>query len=367
MKTVMVVVGTRPEIIKMAPIVRALQKNRIPLTFVHCGQHYDYNMAQQFIEELELPPPDYSYKVKVSSPGEQTARIIAYVDELLKKTVPSLVLVEGDTNSVLAAALAANKRGIPTGHVEAGLRSFDLRMPEEHNRRLTDHLSAYLFAPTERAKANLKSENVWGKIYVTGNTVVDAVIQHLPIAEKKSEILKKIRFEEFALATAHRAENVDDLTVLKNFMDAFAEAPVPVVYPMHPRTKKRLRQNKLYAKSKMLRNIQILPPLGYLDFLVLMKECELIITDSGGIQEEATAPCIRKPVLVIRLSTERPEAVEAGFARVVGTEKREILAAIEKTLKRRKELPDRSPFGDGDAAEKIVEIIKKDFFSAQEM
>jgi UDP-N-acetylglucosamine 2-epimerase (non-hydrolysing) len=362
MKTVMVVVGTRPEIIKMAPIIRALKKNRIPLTFVHCGQHYDHNMAQQFIEELELPPPDYGYKVKASSSGEQTARIITYMDKLLKKTAPSLVLVEGDTNSVLAAALTANKRGIPTGHVEAGLRNFDLRMPEEHNRRLTDHLSAYLFAPTERARANLKSESVWGKIFVTGNTVIDAVIQHLPIAEKKSEILKTIRFEKFALATAHRAENVDDLAVLKNFMGAFAESPVPVVYSMHPRTKKRLRQNKLYRQTKKSKNVQILPPVGYIDFLVLMRKSELIITDSGGIQEEATAPLIRKPVLVIRLSTERPEAVEAGFAKVVGTEKHEILSAIKVALESRKTLPEKSPFGDGNAAEKIAEIIGKDFF-----
>jgi UDP-N-acetylglucosamine 2-epimerase (non-hydrolysing) len=363
MKAVMVSVGTRPEIIKMAPVVRALRKSKIPLLFVHCGQHYDYNMAQQFIEELELPPPDYSYKVRASSLGEQTARIMMHMDRLLKKTVPALVLVEGDTNSVLAAALAANKQDIAVGHVEAGLRSFDLRMPEEHNRRLTDHLSAYLFAPTERAKTNLQNENVWGKICVTGNTVIDAVIQHLPIAEKKSEILKKIRFEKFALATAHRAENVDDLTVLKNFIDAFAESPVPVVYPMHPRTKKRLRQNKLYAKIKKHRNIQILPPLGYLDFLILMRKSELIITDSGGIQEEATAPVIRKPVLVIRLSTERPEAVETGFAKVVGTKKPEILAAIRTALTKQKELPSKSPFGDGNAAEKIVEIITKDFFS----
>jgi len=185
----------------------------------------------------------------------------------------------------------------------------------------------------------------------------------LPIAEKKSEILKKIRFEKFVLATAHRAENVDDLSVLKNFMDAFAESPVPVVYPMHPRTKKRLRENKMYAQIKKRENVQILPPLGYLDFLVLMKRSELIITDSGGIQEEATAPCIRKPVLVIRLSTERPEAVEAGFAKVVGTGKHEILAAIETALTRRKDLPKTSPFGDGHAAEKIVRIIRKDFVS----
>ncbi len=189
------------------------------------------------------------------------------------------------------------------------------------------------------------------------------MIQHLPIAEKKSKILEKIRFKKFALATAHRAENVDDLAVLKNFIDVFAESPVPVVYPMHPRTKKRLRQNKMYAQTRNLKNLQILPPLGYLDFLLLMKKSEVIITDSGGIQEEATAPCLRKPVVVIRLSTERPEAVEAGFAKVVGTEKREILAAIETAVANRKELPCGSPFGDGNAAEKIVEIIKRDFFS----
>jgi UDP-N-acetylglucosamine 2-epimerase (non-hydrolysing) len=362
MKAVMIVAGTRPEIIKMAPVVRALQKHEIPFKFVHCGQHYDYNMVQKFIEDLELPPPDYALSVKTYSPGVQTAQIMMQLDGLLEKTAPPLVLVEGDTNSVLATALAANKRGIPTGHVEAGLRSFDLRMPEEHNRRLTDHLSAYLFAPTERAKANLKNENVWGKIYVTGNTVVDSVLQHLPIAEKKSKVLKRIRFKEFALATAHRAENVDDLSVLRNFIEAFAEAPLPVVYPMHPRTQKRLRQNSLYSKVKKLGNIQILPPLGYLDFLVLMKESKLIITDSGGIQEEATASSIRKPVLVIRLSTERPEAVETGFAKVVGTKKRDILTAIEATMENRGELPETSPFGDGDAAEKIVDVIQDAFF-----
>jgi len=362
MKTVMVVVGTRPEIIKMAPIVRALRKNKISTTFVHCGQHYDYNMSQQFIEDLELPLPDYAYKVKSYSPGAQTAKIIAYMDKLLKETAPSLVLVEGDTNSVLAAAVVANKCKIPVGHVEAGLRSFDLRMPEEHNRRLTDHLSAFLFAPTERAEANLRRESVWGKIYVTGNTVIDAVIQHLPIAEKKSEILKKIRFEKFALATAHRAENVDDEAVLRAFVEVFASSPVPVVYPMHPRTKKRLRQNKMYAQISKRGNVQILPPLGYLDFLVLMKKSELIITDSGGIQEEATAPSIRKPVLVIRLSTERPEAVEAGFAKVVGTDKNKILTAIETALSKRKPLPDKSPFGDGNAAEKIAKIISESSF-----
>jgi UDP-N-acetylglucosamine 2-epimerase (non-hydrolysing) len=363
MKTVVVVAGTRPEIIKMAPIIRALQKTMIPLKFVYCGQHYDYNMSQQFIEDLELPPPDYVFKIDVASPGAQTAQIILHMDLLLEKIVPSVVLVEGDTNSVLAAALAANKRSVPIGHVEAGLRSFDLRMPEEHNRRLTDHISEYLFAPTGRAKANLKREHVWGKIYMTGNTVIDAVFQHLPIAEKKSKIMDKIPFKKFALATAHRTENVDDLGVLRNFMEAFAEAPLPVVYPMHPRTKKRLRQNGLFSKIEKLDNLLILPPLGYLDFLVLMKESKLIMTDSGGIQEEATTPGIRKPVLVIRLSTERPEAVETGFAKIVGTEKRDILTSIQDTIDKRVDLPEKSPFGDGNAAEKIIAPILQDFFS----
>lgn len=363
MKTAMVVAGTRPEIIKMAPIIRVLQKKEIPTTFVHCGQHYDHNMSQQFIEDLQLPSPDYTYKIEANSSGVQTAKTIIYMDQVLKETSPAVILVEGDTNSVLAAAVAANKREIPLGHVEAGLRSFDLRMPEEHNRRLTDHVSSFLFAPTERARSNLENENVWGKIYVTGNTVIDAVFQHLPIAEKKSDIMKKIRFNKFALATAHRAENVDDKKVLKTFMEVFAHSPVPIVCPMHPRTKKRLLQNKLYTQIRNLENVQILPPLGYLDFLVLMKKSEFIITDSGGIQEEATAPSIMKPVLVIRLSTERPEAVETGFAKVVGTSRHKILAAIETAMTRRKELPQKSPFGDGNSADKIVEIIQEELFA----
>jgi len=341
----------------MAPVIRALNEKSLPYVFVHCGQHYDYNMSQQFIEELELPAPDFGFKVRAYSPGLQTGRIMALIEGVIKKVESKIVLVEGDTNGVLASALAAVKSNIPVGHVEAGLRSFDLRMPEEHNRRLTDHISTYLFAPTETAKNNLKRESAWGKIYVTGNTVIDAVIQHLPIGEKKSKILEKVRFEKFVLATAHRAENVDDFTVLQSFMEGFAESPIPVVYPMHPRTKKRLWQSKIYAKIRKSGNVQILPPLGYLDFLVLMRKCEMIVTDSGGIQEEATAPCIRKPVLVIRLSTERPEAVQAGFAQVVGVEKRKILEAMERTLKHPKELPDKSPYGDGNAAEKIAKII----------
>jgi UDP-N-acetylglucosamine 2-epimerase (non-hydrolysing) len=356
----MIIVGTRPEIIKMAPLVRAFKERNLPFVFVHCGQHYDYNMSQQFVEELELPRPDYGFKFRARSQGLQTARILALAESAVKKVKPRNVLVEGDTNGTLACALAAVKLNVPVGHVEAGLRSFDLRMPEEHNRRLVDHMSTYLFAPTEVAKANLMKENVWGKIYVTGNTVIDAVEQHLPLAEKKSNVMERIRFRSFALATAHRAENVDNPAVLRNFAEAFDEAPLPVVYPIHPRSRKRLRQQKMLRKLSRSKNVQLLQPLGYFDFLVLTKNCEMIITDSGGIQEEATAPAIRKPVLVTRLSTERPEAVRAGFAKVVGVDKDGILAGIRSTLSERSELPRTSPYGDGSAAEKIGEIIRRE-------
>ena len=356
----MIVVGTRPEIIKMAPLIRAMRKRCIPHVFVHCGQHYDYNMSQQFIEELELPPPDYGFKVRAYSPGLQTARILTLVERVVKKAEPQVVLVEGDTNGVLASALAAVKLDVTVGHVEAGLRSFDLRMPEEHNRRLVDHISKYLFAPTEIAKKNLEREAVWGNIYVTGNTVIDAVIQHVPLAERSSSIMDTIRFRRFALVTAHRAENVDDPVALRSFLEAFAQAPIPVVYPMHPRTRKRLRQQNMLRKFSNSENVQLLQPLGYFDFLVLMRRCEMIITDSGGIQEEATAPPIRKPVLVVRLSTERPEAVTAGFAKVVGVEKCNILKAMEQTLASKFAAERMSPYGDGKAAENILDILTRE-------
>jgi UDP-N-acetylglucosamine 2-epimerase (non-hydrolysing) len=317
-------------------------------------------MSQQFIEELELPAPDYGFKVKAHSPGLQTARILTFIERVVKKTKPQVVLVEGDTNGVLASALAAVKLDRAVGHVEAGLRSFDLRMPEEHNRRLVDHISKYLFAPTKIAQNNLEKEAVWGNIYVTGNTAIDAVIQHVPLADKKSNITDQIRFKRFALVTAHRAENVDDPVVLRNFLEAFAHAPIPVVYPMHPRTRKRVLQQRMLKKLSDAENIQFLQPLGYFDFLVLMRKCEMIITDSGGIQEEATAPPIRKPVLIIRLSTERPEAVMSGFAKVVGVKKISILKAIGQTLASEFTAQKVSPYGNGKAAENILGILTRE-------
>lgn len=360
MTKLIIVLGTRPEIIKMAPIVRALQRHEQSFVIVNTGQHYDYNLSLQFIKELGLPQPDYDLKVRERSPGRQTGRIVIGFEKILQKEKSLITLVEGDTNSVLAAAIATNKQGVAVGHVEAGLRSFDLRMPEEHNRRLVDHISTYLFAPTENAKRNLERESVWGKIYITGNTVIDACQENLPIAEERSKIMEKIAFGEYMLATVHRAENVDNPEVLRDLIEAFLEAPLPVVLPAHPRTVKRMRRYGLWRRTVSSRNIHLMPPVGYFDFLLLMKNCKLILTDSGGIQEEATAPSIRRPVLVLRISTERPEAVEAGFARVVGVEKEGILKAINETIEGEIVLPKSSPFGDGSAGERIVKILMEE-------
>jgi len=354
---VMIGVGTRPEIIKMAPVMRAFDRCGFPYTFVHSGQHHDYNLSLQFIEELGLRKPDYNLRVRERAPGRQTGRILIGFERAIKMFKPSLLLVEGDTNSVLAAALAANKNGVAVGHVEAGLRSFDLRMPEEHNRRLVDHIASYLFAPTENAKRNLTRENVWGRIYVTGNTVIDACIENIPIAERTSKIMSSLNLGEYILATVHRAENVDNPKVLRNFVEAFEEAPIPVVVPLHPRTVKRLKRLQLWKRVNNSRNIRVLPPVGYFDFLLLMKNCKLIMTDSGGIQEEATAPPIRKFVLILRISTERPEAVEAGFAKIVGVEKESILKALDEALRSETALPERSPFGDGTSGKRIANLI----------
>lgn len=360
MEKIMVILGTRPEIIKMAPVVRALQRNDLLFSWVHSGQHFDFNLSRKFIEELDLPEPDYSLKFRERSPAAQTGRMMIKLEKVLKKESPKLMLIQGDTNTMLAAALAAFKNNVPTGHVEAGLRSYDWRMPEEHNRRMVDHAATYLFAPTEKARENLVRENVFGKIYVVGNTVIDAVMQHIPLAEKKSKILERVKFGEYALATAHRAENVDDPEVLKNFVEALVELPIPVVFPVHPRTRKMLHKFNLWKKLSFSNNVQLFPPLGYFDFLMLMKSCELILTDSGGLQEEATAPCIRKPVVVLRISTERPEAVEAKFARIAGVEKNRILKTVRESLDEKRRLPKKSPFGDGRAGERIVRIVKSE-------
>jgi len=350
----MVVVGTRPEIIKMAPVIFGLRKIRANFTFVHTGQHYDYRMSQKMIEDLRLPLPDYSFKLRISSPIDEMAQMMTNLTDLMSAERTRLVLVEGDTNTILAAALAALKMGVKVGHVESGLRSRDWRMPEEHNRIIVDHISDLLFAPTQETRKNVAAEHVHGKVLVTGNTVIDAVIQFMPLAEEKSKILEALDHKQFILATAHRAENVDDPVVLKELVETLINAPFPVVFPAHPRTVKRLREFGLYSKMTRSANVKVLPPAGYLDVLMLMKRCEVILTDSGGLQEEATAPSIRKPVVVFRKRTERPEAVKAGFARVAGVTRAGALKALKQAVSCNKRLPRKSPYGNGTAGDKIV-------------
>jgi UDP-N-acetylglucosamine 2-epimerase (non-hydrolysing) len=318
-------------------------------------------MSRQFIEELGLPEPNYSFNLKRHKPAAQIGEMMVKLERPLSKANPKVLLVQGDTNTMLATALTGVKLGVEVGHIEAGLRSYDWRMPEEHNRRMVDHVSDILFAPTERAQRNLKKEHAYGEIYVTGNTVVDAVAQNIPIAEKKSEIHSKIKFNKgkYSLVTVHRTENVDDSRVLKNFVQAFLSSPIPLVFPIHPRTLNRLKRFNLYHRLAKSEGIQLLPPVGYFDFLILMRNCKFILTDSGGLQEEATAPQIRKPVLILRISTERPEAVEAGFAKIVNTNKNTIVSEMQKILDSPPKLPDYSPFGDGKAGKYITEIVSE--------
>jgi UDP-N-acetylglucosamine 2-epimerase (non-hydrolysing) len=357
--TVSVVVGTRPEIIKMAPVYFALKKARLRPRLVHSGQHYDYQMSQVFFDELGLPKPDSFLGIGSGTPGRQTGEAIIKFEQEFAENDADCVLVEGDTNTVLAAALAAMKAGIKVGHVEAGLRSYDLRMPEELNRRLTDHGSDYLFAPTSDSVAILRGEKVWGKIFKTGNTVIDATMRYLPKAEKRSKVLSKVPWDEFVLATLHRAENVDDPNILKGLARVLADCPIPVVLPLHPRTESRLKEHSLMDIVSDCDNIALIPPAGYYDMLLLMKRSRFILTDSGGIQEEATSPVIKKRVFVMRMSTERPEAVRAGYCKVVGTDHGTILKAIEAYARNPRMHALACPYGKGDAADRIASALKK--------
>ena len=355
------ILGTRPEIIKLAPIIDILSARKAPFHLIHTGQHYSCNMSQVFLKELHLPSNIQFLNIGAGTPSKQLAKCILGLEKLFVDTPPSAVIVEGDTNTVLAGALSASKSYIPIVHVEAGLRSNDFRMPEEYNRRVTDHLSSILLAPTPHNARTLRKEHVAGKVFVTGNTVIDACIHNMPVAIKKSPIMSIIGLEigQYALATVHRAENVDDPNVLSNFIDIFRYSSLPVVLPLHPRTVKNAKRFGLWKRLSVDKNIRVIDPVGYWDFLVLMRNCGFILTDSGGIQEEATAPNIRRKCFVLRTSTERQEAVEAGFAQLVGVKPKKVLAAIKEWWDEGGRMPKKkSPFGDGRAAERSVQRMK---------
>ena len=318
-----IIVGTRPEIIKMSPIIRECQRKDIDFSLLHTGQHYSYEMDHIFFDELNLPSPDHHLDVGSGSHADQTGSIMSGIERVYEQERPDVVLVQGDTNTVLAGSLVAAKMCIPLGHVEAGLRSYDRTMPEEVNRVVADHLGDCLFAPTEKARENLIREGIdAGKILVTGNTIVDAVYQNLNIAKEKDDALKTfgVSSGEYFLVTAHRQENVDNpeklqniVSTLRNIHDLYS---LPVIFPVHPRTRKMIDQFQIPVNG-----IYLTEPIGFFRFLQLESEARLVLTDSGGVQEEC---CILGvPCVTLRKNTERPETVEVGANILAGTKKRE--------------------------------------------
>ena len=355
MKTA-VILGTRPEIIKMTPIIRECEKRGLDYFTLHTGQHYSYEMDSIFFEEMELPPPEHNLEVGSGSHAVQTGRIMAGVEEVLEEEKPDVVLVQGDTNTVLAGALAASKMHIKVGHVEAGLRSFDRRMPEEINRVVADHISDYLFAPTKTARENLLAEGISEeKISITGNTIVDSVYQNLEISKRKVNPLKNLGLREkgYFLATAHRAENVDDRTRLKEILKGLSliseEFSLPVIFPIHPRTRKRIEEFNFD-----LDGVRAIDPVGFLEFLQLEAGARLVLTDSGGVQEET---CILGvPCVTLRENTERQETIEVGSNILAGAVAEIIFSNSCKMLETSHKW--RNPFGDGRSSALIINSLQ---------
>jgi len=356
------IIGTRPEIIKMSPLIDEVDKRGIDYILVHTGQHYDHEMSQQFFLDLELRKPDYNIGVGSDSHGKQTATMLKGIEDVLISEKPDIVLVQGDTNAVLAGALAASKLHIAVGHVEAGLRSYDKTMPEEINRMVADVCTNLFFVPTEQTAVNLLFEGLSPEnVFITGNTVVDACYRNLKIARKSSNIMSQLKLEGNILSlTLHRAENVDDRERLENIIEALLTIEdVNIVFPVHPRTVKTLKEFGMYTKLEKAPHIKMIKPVGYLDFLILQSHSKLMITDSGGIQEEAIT--LDVPCLTLRYNTERPETVQAGGNILVGASTEKITKNVsqilndEATHRRMREA--LNPYGDGTASEKILDTI----------
>ncbi len=358
-KKIALVFGTRPEIIKLSPLIRLLHQNKHPYFMIHTGQHYTYEMDRLFFKELGLPEPRYQFmgcSKTANRHGEHTARMMTEVEMALMKERPQVVFVQGDTNSVLAGSLVAAKiKNIRLGHVEAGLRSFDRSMPEEINRVVSDHLSDYLFTPTQSSKKLLLGEGIaQSKIFVTGNTIVDAVKQNLQLALKKTRSAHYLPGPEarYFLMTLHRQENVDHrqrlAAILKGLDLVIKRFGMPIVFPIHPRTRKNLEKFRM----RLPENLKVVKPVGFLDFLRWESAARLILSDSGGVQEEA---CILGvPCVTLRTSTERPETVQVGANLVAGYRPEGILRSTMRMMKC--DTGWKNPFGDGQAAQRILAI-----------
>jgi UDP-N-acetylglucosamine 2-epimerase (non-hydrolysing) len=355
-----IIIGTRPEIIKMAPIIKELMIRKEDFSVIHTGQHYSYEMDKIFFEELELPRPDYNLDIGSGTHGTQTGKMLERIEDTLLKNMTDVILVQGDTNTVIAGALVAAKLSVKIGHVEAGLRSYDRSMPEEINRIVADHISDYLFVPTNNAKINLMKEGISAnKIFVTGNTIVDSVYQNLDISKKRKNILKDMGLnkKKYILVTIHRQENVDNKDRFKGILRGLAkisqEYNCKIVYPMHPRSKKMIEGFALQNELENINNLKICDPVGYLEFLQLESNARLIATDSGGIQEEA---CILKvPCITLRNNTERLETIDVGANLLAGTDPRNIFSMMKIMISRKTDWT--NPFGDGSSSKKIVDII----------
>ena len=362
------ILGTRPEIIKMAPIIDEISKRGIDQIVLHTGQHYDKEMSDNFFKDLEILTPDYNIHVGSGSHGKQTGLMMKGIEEVLMDEKPDIVLVQGDTNAVLAGALVASKLHIAIGHVEAGLRSFDMTMPEEVNRRAADVTSTMYFIPTEESAINLLAEGFSHEnLFITGNTVVDACFRHLEIAKKRGfeeESLASLdieNMENILTLTMHRAENVDVKERVTNIIGALKELKdMNIIFPIHPRTKNTLENFGLFDELNSLEHVHIIKPLGYLDFLLLTSKSTLILTDSGGLQEEAIT--LNVPALTLRYNTERPETVTAGGNILVGSDKEVILENAKRILndgefaEKMKNAP--NPYGMGESAKLTVDAIE---------
>jgi len=345
---VLSIVGARPQFVKCAPVSREVRKVHEEV-LVHTGQHYDYLLSEVFFRDLGIPTPDYHLDIGSGSHGVQTGRMLAAIEEVIAKEEPGIVLVYGDTNSTLAGALAAAKMHVPVAHVEAGLRSFDRRMPEEVNRILTDHCSDILFCPTATAVRNLAAEGVTAGVHLTGDVMVDALQQNLPLARERSTV--DLPRKGYYLATVHRASNTDDPAALRAIMGAFALLDGPVVFPVHPRTQKKLAGYGIAPAA----NVRIVEPLPYFDMLALLSGARAVLTDSGGVQKEAYI--LEVPCVTLRENTEWVETVEDGWNVLVGADTNRIVAETEKAGDARRRHSAR--FGDGHAAERIAAIIRE--------
>lgn len=344
------IVGARPQFIKASPLSRELRRRHHEI-LVHTGQHYDHEMSDVFFEELGIPAPDHHLGIGSGPHGAQTGAMLAAIETVLQKESPDAVLVYGDTNSTLAGALAAAKLHMPVAHVEAGLRSFNRHMPEEINRVLADHLSTWLFSPSEVSRQQLAQEGICQGVHVVGDIMVDALRLHGARATARSEALARYQLEAgtYYLATVHRAENTDEAGNLHRIFGALGALDKPVALPLHPRTEKRLTELGMVIGA----NVRMLAPQGYLDMLALQRGAACVLTDSGGIQKEAYY--LHVPCVTLRNETEWGETVATGWNTLAGTDPERILAAVAQRPHRDTPHPDL--YGDGTTARRIVEIL----------